>query len=152
MDKIPPPNTTVPRKSTSRLKTRLLALVTLSLGLVTFFGVHTGNSFGGSHIHTVPINAKEILDKCRQLQLPAGPPSNFHERTVSDRFQAGTPPLLVKNATIWTGRVSGYEVVRGDILIDNGIIQAIGDIDDIRLRGVSGLTTVDAAGAWVTPG
>ncbi len=152
MDKIPPPNTTTSRRSSGPLKTRLLALVTISLGLVTFFGVHTSNGFGGSRIQTVPINAKEILDKCHQLQLPAGPPSNFHERTVSDRFESGTPPLLIKNATIWTGRVSGHEVVKGDILIDKGIIQGIGSIDDIHLHDVSGLTIVDAAGAWVTPG
>lgn len=103
-------------------------------------------------LKNMPYNAQEILDQCRQLKIPAGPPSDFHKRTTSDRFEAGTPPTLIRNATIWTGRVSGFEVVRGDILIDQGLIQAIGDIEPSYLNGFTGLFTVDANGAWVTPG
>lgn len=84
--------------------------------------------------------------------MSAGPAKDFHDRITSDRFEAGTPPTLIRNATIWTGGVSGFEVVRGDILIDRGLIQAIGDLDLTYLSSFSGFVTLDANGAWVTPG
>lgn len=152
MDKIPQPNTAASPRSNRHLKKRLLVPVTLSLGLAALFGLQANNIYSGSRFQAVPINANEILGKCRQLKLPAGPPSNFYERTASDRFESGTPPTLIKNATIWTGRVSGYEVIKGDILIDKGIIQAIGDIEPSDLNVFSELVTVDAGEAWVTPG
>ncbi|KAF9450409.1 composite domain of metallo-dependent hydrolase [Macrolepiota fuliginosa MF-IS2] len=152
MDKIPQPNTTAPRKQDVSRKRRLLVRVLLALGLATVLGFQFNNVHRLSRLQTVPLHADKILDKCRQLNAPAGPPSNFHERTVSDRFESGTPPTLIKNATIWTGRVSGYEVVKGDILLDKGIILAIGDIEQAYLNNFSELNTVDAGGAWVTPG
>jgi len=84
--------------------------------------------------------------------MPAGPPNDFHDRTISDRYEAGTPPTLIRNATIWTGGVSGFEVVRGDILVDRGIIQAIGNLNLTYLSSFSSLVTFDVNGAWVTPG
>lgn len=81
-----------------------------------------------------------------------GPPKDFHHRTESDRYVAGTPPTLVRNATIWTGRVSGYEVITGDLLIDKGIIQRVGKLRKSALDAYKDLVVIDAAGAWVTPG
>ncbi|EKM81020.1 hypothetical protein AGABI1DRAFT_105866 [Agaricus bisporus var. burnettii JB137-S8] len=152
MDKIPKPNTTVARGSRGGLRTRLLPVLLLAFGFsVLSLGLNARHLIGASP-HAVPRDADRILNQCRQLALPAGPPDNFHRRTVSDRFEPGTPPTLITNATIWTGRVSGHEVIKGSILIDKGIIQAIGDIESAYLNEFSGLVTVDAGGAWVTPG
>lgn len=150
MEKIRPP------KSNGKLRARLLPVLFLAFILSALaFGFNANHLLATNpalRFQTVPSNANDILNQCRQLKLPAGPPKNFHDRTVSDRFEPGTPPTLINNATIWTGRVSGYEVVKGSVLIDKGIIQAIGDIEPAYLNGFPGLVTVDAGGAWVTPG
>jgi hypothetical protein len=152
MDKLPPPNSTAARADRGALKTRLLPFLLFAVAFSALsLGLNARQLTTGS-IRNVPKDADRILNQCRQLALPAGPPKDFHQRTVSDRFEPGTPPTLITNATIWTGRVSGYEVVKGSILIDKGIIQAIGDIESAHLNEFSDLVTVDAGGAWVTPG
>lgn len=56
----------------------------------------------------------------------------------------------MRNATLWTGRAGGLEVVHGDMLIDGGIIKGIGTVD---VEGYGDeLDIVDVAGAWVSPG
>ncbi|KAF9462479.1 carbohydrate esterase family 9 protein [Collybia nuda] len=100
----------------------------------------------------IPINAAEILQKCQSFDIPPGPPQDFHLRAQSDRFQAGTQATLLKNATVWTGRVSGYEIIQGDILLDMGLIKAIGHVEQSVLDTYTDLMTIDIAGAWVTPG
>lgn len=100
----------------------------------------------------MPINAAEIVHKCLKLEELPGPPKDFHLRTTSDRFQAGTRPTLLKNATIWTGHLSGHEVIRGDVLLDKGLIKAVGRVKQSLLETYKDLVTVDVAGAWVTPG
>jgi len=79
----------------------LVAIVTATSSGITLSGWHRHATVN------VPINAAQIVDKCRALNVLPGPPSNFHERTQSDRYEAGTPPTLIKNATIWTGNADG---------------------------------------------
>ncbi|KAF7375144.1 Carbohydrate esterase family 9 protein [Mycena sanguinolenta] len=79
------------------------------------------------------------------------PPPSFNLRTQSDRFQPGTRAVLVKNATIWTGRVDGLEVLKGDIFMDGGIVVSVGVIEQSVLDSHEH-DIVDAQGAWVTPG
>ncbi|KAJ3568395.1 hypothetical protein NP233_g5740 [Leucocoprinus birnbaumii] len=162
MEKIPLPNTSESHPGRSRAYPKSSVRMHFAVGVIlrsafvlvllllarNIYGVISFNR----RLQYVPQNAKEIWARCQQLKMPAGPPSNFHERTVSDRFEAGTPPTLIRNATIWTGRVNGLEVVKGDILVDQGLIQAIGDIEPAYLNSFAGLVTVDANGAWVTPG
>ena len=101
----------------------------------------------------LPINAQEVLQKCQSLSKKPGPPPDFHSRLASDRFEHDTPPTLIKNATIWTGRIAGLEVVTGDILLDKGLIIAVGSIDARSLDNYQpNLVTLDAGGRWVTPG
>jgi hypothetical protein len=76
-----------------------------------------------------PLDAHRILSKCRAIRLKPTVPPGFHARTTSDRFQDGTSPVLIKNASIWTGRLDGREVVKGDLLMDKGIIKAFGDVN-----------------------
>lgn len=92
------------------------------------------------------------LDRCRYISTPAGPPSDFETRTESDRFVSNTPPVLITNATIWTGEYNGTEVIRGDILLDNGLIRAIGDIPSEIVNSLGpSLHTHAAYGAWLSP-
>ena len=104
------------------------------------------------NLDNVPFDAPEIIQKCRALKALPAPPSNFHRRTHSDRFVNGTPPTLFRNASIWTGRNSGNEVVSGDLLIDKGLIKAIGFIEETSLAEYKDLVVIDAEGAWITPG
>lgn len=100
----------------------------------------------------VPINTAQIIQQCQALHVLPGPPSDFHERTQSDRYVFGTPPTLLRNATIWTGGHSGHEVVVGDVLLDKGLIKEFGTVKQSVLDAYQDLVVVDAAGAWVTPG
>ncbi|KAJ7220031.1 hypothetical protein GGX14DRAFT_585165, partial [Mycena pura] len=99
----------------------------------------------------LPLHAEATLARCRALHAKPEPPRAFHSRTVSDRFQPGTRAVLVKNATIWTGLVDGFEVLKGDIFTDAGIIIQVGTINQ-SLLDLNEHDIVDAKGAWVTPG
>jgi hypothetical protein len=58
------------------------------------------------------------------LHVLPGPPGDFNLRTESDRFVPGTHSVLIKNATIWTGRVDGLEIIKsGDVYLKNGLIK-----------------------------
>lgn len=87
--------------------------------------------------------------RCAALKAWPGPPSNFMERNASDRFEEGTPATIIRNAAIWTGEKNGTEIIHGDLLLDKGIIQAIGEV---QRAPVHEARTIDARGAWVTPG
>ncbi|KAI0692924.1 composite domain of metallo-dependent hydrolase [Cerioporus squamosus] len=121
----------------------LLAALQASRVILNHIGENPANSF--AH---VPLHASDALSRCRLLELQPGPPPNFHARQRSDRFVPGTRPTLIQNATIWTGGRNGLEVVRGDILLDGGIIKEIGN-SDLESEDVA---HVDAQGKWVTPG
>lgn len=102
----------------------------------------------------VPFHATETLNKCRLLAVT--PSSAVHpSRSQSDRYDASlTKPTLLRNATIWTGLVDGFEVIKGDILLDKGLIKAIGHFDpgDAALTQYTGIVSHDLGGAWVSPG
>ncbi|TFY56157.1 hypothetical protein EVJ58_g7809 [Rhodofomes roseus] len=98
----------------------------------------------------VPLHAAEILRKCAALELKPGPPQDFHTRAQSDRFQPGTKPLLIRNATLWTGHLDGLEVVQGNLYLDKGLIRDVGEVAVDMLD--EEVTIIDANGAWVTPG
>ena len=98
---------------------------------------------------------QSAVDRCAQAQAPAGPPRHFHTRTVSDRFEKGTPDLLVRNATIWTGDKDGQEVLRNyDVHLSKGIIQKVSPSHhhSNRYSDYKNTRVIDAAGRWLTPG
>ncbi|KAG5353785.1 hypothetical protein C0989_002568 [Termitomyces sp. Mn162] len=142
------------RRSRPLLHSPLFKFVLVAIALGTFsFLNNVKFSWEGSTTASLPINAADILHKCSLLNAEPGPPADFYSRTQSDRFQPGTPPTLIKNATIWTGRVSGHETIIGDLLLDQGIIQEVGDISQAIIDAYGQqLVVVDAAGAWVSPG
>jgi hypothetical protein len=105
---------------------------------------------------TPPVNAQEILSFCAQLSIKPSVPEDFHARTSSDRYEEGTQATLIRNATIWTGGREGTEVVYGDVLLDKGLVKAVGYIphhlmEDLS-RNPNSVNVIDANGAWITPG
>jgi hypothetical protein len=60
---------------------------------------------------------------------------------------------LLRNATIWTGGTRGFEIVEGDLLLDQGLIKAVGRLEPNILETYKmDLVEMDLEGAWVTPG
>ena len=55
-----------------------------------------------------PLRSADILDKCRLLQVPPGPPPNFHTRLRSDRFVSGTAATLITVRTFHATRALPY--------------------------------------------
>jgi hypothetical protein len=99
----------------------------------------------------IPFHAEDTLARCRVLDVRPSPPEG--KRTVSDRYVPGEArPVLIKNATIWTGNKNGTEVVKGDLLLENGLIKEIGHVNTAPLAAYSDYSTVDARGSWITPG
>ncbi|CCO35688.1 hypothetical protein BN14_09806 [Rhizoctonia solani AG-1 IB] len=57
-----------------------------------------------------------------------------------------------RNATIWTGGNGGDEVLLGDILLDKGIIKAVGRVPPGLLDSIGNkLVVKNVQGAWVSP-
>ena len=90
----------------------------------------------------VPLHAADTLAKCRSLTVKPGPPPGFGDRTQSDRYAPGTTSVLIRNASIWTGLDNGREVVHGDILLENGLIKRVGNVDALLNR--VNVTEIDA--------
>lgn len=148
MDKLPSHHREGPKARASPLFRLLTFSILASVASLYYLTLQWADNTSSN----VPINAAEIVQKCQKLDQPPGPPQDFHLRTESDRFQTGTRATLLRNATIWTGRVSGHEVIRGDVLLDKGLIKAVGHVKQSVLDTYNDLVTVDVAGAWVTPG
>jgi hypothetical protein len=70
----------------------------------------------------------------------------------SDRYVTGTSTTLLRNAKILTGARNGTEVVYGDVLLDKGVVIAVGYIPEEQLVGLRNLDIVDTEGKWVSPG
>lgn len=132
------------------LKTTVL-LAVASCSLVAY-NLASGSLRQNEEPVNVPMNAQQIIQQCHSLYTLPGPPKNFNSRSESDRFQRGTKPILIENATLWTGGKNGHEVVSGSLLLDKGLIKAVGRIDQTILDSYEDLDVVDAHGAWVTPG
>ena len=127
--------------------------ILLLAALITFsVGVHLHLTSSSSRTVRVPVNASKLKARCENFKLAPGPPASFVRRTVSDRFDPGTKPVLIKNATIWTGQLNGLEIIKGDLFLDKGIIREVGRVGWEHLEGVADLVTYDADGSWVTPG
>lgn len=133
----------------ARRKPRFFVVAVLSVLL--YFTLRRTAGPPGQFPANVSARRAQLLEQCKYINTPAGPPPNFHERTHSDRYVPGTTPLWLKNAKIITGARNGTEVIYGDILLDKGLIQAVGYIPP-QLLNHSDLHVEDADGAWVTPG
>lgn len=140
------------RKPSPR-KGRFGSLAALLAILVSLQFLISTTTYDTKRAH-LPPHAEHILERCHALRTEPGPSHYFHHRTVSDRFVSGTTPILLKHARIWTGEQNGTEVVTGDIYLNKGIIQGVGQFGHLledTLPPVE-LEVIDVDGAWVTPG
>jgi len=127
----------------------------LLLGILLFIGIQAVLTFHSQNprTSTIPIHAPKTLQKCRHLHTKPSPPPDFNLRKQSDRYVPGTRATLLRNATIWTGGIKGFEIVEGDLLLDRGLIKAVGRVDARALEVYkTDLVVIDLEGAWVTPG
>ncbi|KAF8597516.1 hypothetical protein BDV93DRAFT_547903 [Ceratobasidium sp. AG-I] len=140
-------------------KARVVALFTLAAIAVPTYLFLPSTTGPANHIHHVPQNARRILDTCTRAKMTPDRPS-ADSRQVSERFEPGTKPVFIQNATIWTGvkQENGrVKVVRGDLLLDGGVIHGIYE-DGVsaseimgHVYGKEGIEIRDVGGAWVTP-
>ncbi|KAG6911405.1 hypothetical protein DXG01_016502 [Tephrocybe rancida] len=115
-----------------------------------------------SNLPSTSEDAERVFAQCASIATPAGPgPLYSHAsraRTGSERYVVGTPPTLIRNAKIWTGRDNGTEIVHGDLLLDKGVVVALGRISRAVIAQVKATSQAknvdvfDAQGKWVTPG
>lgn len=101
----------------------------------------------------------QAFAQCRNINTPAGPPPSFVPSSRiavgSDRYVPRTSPTLLRNARIWTGARNGTEIVFGDILLDKGLVIAIGRIPRehlVEAKTNDNLKILDVGGKWITPG
>ncbi|CAE6507923.1 unnamed protein product [Rhizoctonia solani] len=147
---LPTPTSISQRKPAVSLKLNTFGLI--ALGSIGFLAFNVLNLPEVPKSRPLPPHALESLSKCKSLNLKPGPPKNFWSRTESERWEPGTPPTLIQNATIWTGGDNGDEVLLGDILLDKGIIKAVGRIPPALLDAVgSKLVVKNVQEAWVSP-
>ncbi|KAF5347941.1 hypothetical protein D9756_010123 [Leucocoprinus leucothites] len=145
----------------------VLRILTLSFVALVYFGfthhyIDVGTT-DRSRFQTVTrpdilAHRQSLVDQCRNIHSPAGPSPDFDPATRldndgrSERFVEGTKPTLIRNAKIWTGHDDGKEVIRGDVLLDRGLVVDVGKTHDKHLQDLKGLDVIDAKGRWVTPG
>lgn len=142
---------------------RVAQLFWLTVCSVLVFYIFLGTEVERSN-HVLSAHVQRTIEQCKAKDRPAGPPPDFHDRDTSDRFQPGTPPVLIRNARIWTGANNGTEKVTGDILLKDGLVAAIVTLgsdslarskkDPTILASMqdSQLEIIDAKGRWITPG
>lgn len=116
-------------------------LAALLLGAL-FFSVDLASLGTQDRAQRIPFRAVETLAKCRSLSAKPGPPSGFSGRTASDRWERGTGVVRIRNAVVWTGLDGGREVVRGDVLLEKGLIRAVGDVRAFESQ--DNVTEIDA--------
>ncbi|GAA5966695.1 hypothetical protein JCM3765_007601 [Sporobolomyces pararoseus] len=151
-----------PPRSDSPSKLSQIALVVAAvafLRLSDHFGILTSSPRTSPQASTRKISSldssslqewRQTIDRCEDLDLLPGVPDSFYERTASDRFVPGTEPILIRNATVWTGEHEGKEILYNhDILLDKGLIARIEENIKVTSKEVK---VIDAKGAWVTPG
>ena len=141
------------RHTSSRRKHRmrsLLGFLVLASSIATYLYLSSQLGFEGPQPEVLPLDANSILANCRSLSLRPGPPVDFHAREQSDRFQPGTTPVVIRNATIWTGEGDGLQTLRGDVLLDKGIIKFMGNIPAYTLASYGSDIHVIEAHGYVT--
>lgn len=167
MEKLPTPyELPTPKRRASKGPRRLLGLVIAACIAQGIF-IFSHGFFSSPLSHSTPspevqAHRSSLIAKCHDIHTPAGPPASFSTadrvKSGSDRWVLGTPPTLLKNAKIWTGARNGTEVVFGDILLDRGLIVAVGYIppnllETTRVKnGGTDIRIMDVGGKWITPG
>ncbi|KAJ1304899.1 hypothetical protein OPQ81_006033 [Rhizoctonia solani] len=144
----------------TKTQARVVAFCALSILAIPVYLVAPFGYSASGRVHVVPHNAHAVLDACARLNLT--PYRSISEgRRVSERFELGSAsPILLQNATIWTG-VKGLggrvQTINGDLLLVNGLIQGIFEnglsANQLTRRGYKsgGIELRNVQRAWVTP-
>jgi len=149
------------KRRTARGFRQVLFGVLATLGVLNYLNL-TGPFFPlprPSH----PANGEMIkqgLERCEEVKSMPPDTTNFSKnRTMSDRYETGTKPVLLSNGTLWTGDDNGEQIIYGgSVLLKNGIIWKIGKhkdvLKEIEADGLKDddFETVELSGKWVTPG
>ncbi|KAF2119667.1 amidohydrolase [Lophiotrema nucula] len=114
---------------------RLLAAVFLAYFAISAFKIARNTTKPASALSTERL--REDHATCTRLRtVPVEPKGT---RDQNKRWVKGTKPVLIRNATIWTGEPApgtsaqdaragkGWEWINADIFIDHGLIKAIGE-------------------------
>lgn len=150
-----------------RRRRRVGRLVKLGLWLLFGYIVYTSRAFDNTRIaygrHEIStlstarlVSEYEICSKLRSVPKdPSGP------REKNARYVDGQKPILIRNATIWTGEASagispedafsgkGYSWIQADVLLEKGLISKISpDIATVS----QDYTIWDAKGRLLTAG
>ncbi|KAK1229532.1 hypothetical protein PQX77_007420 [Marasmius sp. AFHP31] len=133
------------------LVTVLVSILAATVGFTAYGGsaLYRNNDIY-AHVRTATLQERqEALQLCQSHRVRPGPPSDFQSRTrgTSDPVEhvEKAPSVLITNAMIFT---EGKNISHGEILLENGVVRAIGK--DISRDGDT--PTIDARGAWITPG
>ncbi|KAF3912791.1 hypothetical protein ABW20_dc0110038 [Dactylellina cionopaga] len=151
------------RRWTSPPRSRRFFRAATALGLL-FFGYYT--FLIARHTSTAPraLSIEKLREQhvaCAELRRTPEDPSG--PRTVNKRWIDSTKPVLIRNATVWTGepvpgttaaearRGIGYSWTRLDVLLDRGIISRVApSIPPSELP--EGYVIYDANGRQLTSG
>ena len=139
------------RAARGRLYAFTVSVLVLLVTCAAYITLRAPQITSSRRVQQLPLDAEAILSQCAVLHEVPGPPADFLARDVSDRFEPGTLPTLIKNASIWTGAQNGTDVVYGDVFLDKGIVKAICYVSD-ALYANRDVDVYDAEGGWVTPG
>lgn len=110
---------------------------------------------------SLPPFVRDGMKRCAHLHQAPAPELATHARKHSDRYVKGTAPVLLKNATLWTGEKDGTEVLHGaDVWLEGGVVRKIAASKDTNFEELfeaakhkgRRVETVELDGAWVTPG
>jgi len=124
------------------------SILYLSIGLTS----KSESAFHDSPSPRVLSTLEESVTRCKNLNLTPRPPPNFHSRTRSDRYEPGSPPIVIRNATLWTGNDNGTEVLKSmDVFLNKGIISNISKSSSMK-AALKDSMEIDAGGRWLTPG
>lgn len=150
------PDPYAPRSRTNAPRRPLLLALCAVVATLTVYACNlyltSASRDAPRRIQRVPQNAAAMLERCAALRATPAPEVGFAKREVSDRFEAGTRPTLIKDAHIWTGARNGTETVVGDVLLSGGVVKGIGYIPKVLLDNLTQLVTIEAKGGWITPG
>jgi imidazolonepropionase-like amidohydrolase len=156
----------VVRNWSNRRRSRQLIRATLTAGLL-FFGYYVYQI--ASNTASTPTDTKLSISKlqsqyasCASLRSVPNDPSG--PREFSKRWTEGVKPVLIRNATVWTGEPApgtskqdakagkGYSWIKADVLLHKGLIIKVSTdgIEDADLP--DGYTTFDAKGRQLTAG
>jgi hypothetical protein len=128
---------TVPARRRRQRRRLIRAVILLCLGYVAYQSFWREKPVHAPAANTI-ITAKALqsdFNHCTKLRnVPQDPHAS---RNVSRRYVPGQKPVLIRNATVWTGeptfevtpeearRGKGYEWIRSDVLLENGLITKV---------------------------